>query len=65
MGFFSSIFGKPVDKVGIQVRENTALVDSHMQATHSEFAKYGDFTFEYLYTSPEPISQSGTYGLDF
>ena len=62
MGIFSSMFGKPVDKVSSQVRENTALVDSHMKATHSKVAKHGDFTFEYLYTSPEPISQSGTYG---
>ena len=62
MGIFSSIFGKPVDKVSIQIRENTALVDSHMKAKHSKVAKYGDFTFKYLYTNPEPINQVGTYG---
>ncbi len=34
MGIFSSVFGKPVDKVSSQLRENTALVDSHMKAIY-------------------------------
>jgi hypothetical protein len=62
MGVFSSIFGKPADKVSSQVRENTALVDLHMQTAHAKVVMYGDFTFEYLYTSPEPVTQGGTYG---
>ena len=62
MGIFSSMFGKPVDKVSSQVRENTALVDLYMKSAHSNVAKYEDFTFEYLYTSPEPVTQGGTYG---
>lgn len=62
MSIFSSMFGKPVDKVGSNVRQNTELVDTHMTSVHSKIVKYGDFTFEYLYTSPEPISQGGTYG---
>ena len=62
MGIFSSMFGKTADKVGSDIRQNTELVDTHMNSIHSEILKYGDFTFEYLYTSPEPITQGGTYG---
>jgi hypothetical protein len=64
MGFLSSLFGSPkvVDKVSSDVRLNTDQVDSYMQGVHGSDLKYGDFTFEYLYTSSEPITQSGTYG---
>ena len=64
MGFLSSLFGsgKKVDKVGADVRMNTDQVDSYMKEAHSEEFNYGDFTFEYLYTSSEPITQSGVYG---
>lgn len=62
MGFLSSMFGKPVDKVGADVRKNTELVDSHMKAVHIVPFQSGDFLFEYLYTSSEPITQSGIYG---
>ena len=44
MGFFSSLFGSPVDKVFQKVTE------------------YDDFTFEYLYTTSELITQDGEYG---
>jgi len=62
MGIFSSIFGKPVDKVGGQVRQNTALVESHMKNVYSQNETYGDFELQYLYTSSEPISRVGEYG---
>ncbi len=62
MGIFSALFGKPADKVGIAIRENSTLVDTHMKSIHSDIVQYGDFTFEYLYTSNEPISSNGTYG---
>ncbi len=61
MGIISSMFGKPVDKVGSDVRQNTSSVDSHMNIVHSKIVKYGDFTFEYLYTTPEPITEDGAY----
>lgn len=62
MGIFSSLFGKPVDKVGSDVRLNTDAVDAYMKNTHASVFESGDFTFEYLYTNPEPITQSGVYG---
>jgi len=62
MGIFASVFGKPVDKVGPEVRLNTELVDSHMRGVHSCGFQSGDFIFEYLYTSSEPITPSGGYG---
>ncbi len=62
MGIFSSMFRKTADKVGIEIRQNTDLVDTYMNSVHSDIVKYDDFTFEYLYTSPEPITQDGTYG---
>ena len=62
MGIFSSLFGKPVDKVGSDVRQNTDLVDAHMKESHDQISEIGDFTFEYLYTSSEPITRSGDYG---
>jgi hypothetical protein len=58
MGFF----GKKVDKVSSEIRENTTAVDSHLKKIHSNSASYDNFTFEYLYTSSEPISQFGDYG---
>jgi len=58
MGFF----GKPADKVGADVRQNSILVDLFMKDVHPKTTKYGDFTFDYLYTSSEPISQSGNFG---
>ena len=62
MGFFSSLFGKPIDKVGSDVRQNTDAVDGYMKNIHASVFESGDFTFEYLYTSSEPITQSGAYG---
>ena len=62
MGIFSSLFGKPVDKVGSDVRKNTDAVDAYMKNIHSSVFESGDFNFEYLYTSSEPITQSGVYG---
>lgn len=58
MGFF----GKSVDKVGSDVRENSTAADLFMKKVHSETTKYGDFTFEYLYTNSEPITPDGSYG---
>jgi hypothetical protein len=62
MGIFTSLFGKPADRVGGAVRRNSELVDAHMKKTHSVTTDYGDFRFEYLYTSSELVSQDGTYG---
>ena len=62
MGIFSSIFGKPIDKVSIEIRKNTELVKSYMENTHSEIITYGDFTFEYMYTTSELITKGGGYG---
>lgn len=64
MGIFSSIFGsnKFIDKVGPNVRQNTELVGTYMKGAHDGIQKFGDFTFEYLYTSSEQITQSGLYG---
>jgi hypothetical protein len=62
MGLFSSLFGKPVDNVGAAIRENTVIVDAYMKECHSEIEEYGDFTFEYLYTTSEKINQTGDYG---
>jgi len=62
MGIFSSVFGKPVDKVGPEVRLNTELVDAHMKVIHSNSFHSGDFIFEYLYTSSEQITSSGAFG---
>ncbi len=62
MGILSSLFGKPVDKVGSDVRQNTDAVDTYMKSIHASVFQSGDFIFEYLYTSSEPITQSGVYG---
>jgi hypothetical protein len=62
MGILSSLFGKRTDKVGDQIRENSAIVDSIMKECHSEPAEYDDFVFEYLYTNSEPISDDAEYG---
>jgi|LakMenEpi03Aug12_release.lakeMendotaPanAssembly.Ray.scaffolds.fasta_scaffold1230959_1 hypothetical protein len=62
MGFFSSLFGKPVDKVGSHVRQNSNAVSAYMKNVHSNVCTFGDFNFEYLYTSSELISQNGEYG---
>jgi len=61
MGFLSNLFGKPVDKVSSAVRQNSAEVDLFMKEVHPKISKYGDFTFEYLYTSSEQTTP-GTYG---
>ena len=34
-----------IDKVGVDIRQNTDLVDSHMRSIHPEIIKFGDFTF--------------------
>ena len=62
MGIFSSFFSKPTDKVSVDIRLNTDLVGSYMKNTHSKIIKFGDFTFEYLYTNSEPITLNGEYG---
>jgi len=64
MGILSKLFGKPklVDKVPPPIRVNTECVSKHMETLHPKIEKIGDFTFEYLYTSPEPITQNGDYG---
>ena len=62
MGLFSSLFGKPIDNVGAAIRENTVAVKAYMKECHSEIEEYGDFTFEYLYTTSEKINQVGDYG---
>jgi hypothetical protein len=61
MGFFSSLFGSPVDKVGSDIRENTEIVSTFMESFH-KVTEYDDFTFEYLYTASEVITQDGKYG---
>ena len=62
MGFLSSIFGKPVDRVSPIIRQNTDLVDAYMKSAHENTIQLGDFTFEYLYTSSEPITQNNVFG---
>jgi hypothetical protein len=62
MGIFSKIFGKPIDKVGQEIRSNTDWLDGYMQEVHSEVIQYSDFTFEYLYTTSEQITENGDYG---
>ena len=64
MGILSKLFGKPklVDKVPPPIRVNTECVSTHMDTVHPKIEKIGDFTFEYLYTSPEPITRNGDYG---
>jgi hypothetical protein len=62
MGIFSFLFGKPIDKVPSHIRSNTDKVDSYMRQNHPESVRFGDFTFEYLYTTCEPITQYGDYG---
>jgi hypothetical protein len=62
MGILSSLFGKPIDKVGSDVRQNTNAVEAYMKNTHASVFQAGDFNFEYLYTSSEPITQGGVYG---
>ncbi len=62
MSFFSSLFSKAIDKVSVDIRLNSDLVNSHMENIHSEIVDFGDFTFEYLYTNSEPITLDGKYG---
>jgi len=62
MGFFNSLFGKPVDKVSSDIRQNSTSVDLFLNKIHSNIVQYGDFTFQYLYTNSEPIAQGGIYG---
>jgi len=61
MGFLSFLFGNPVDKVGSDIRENTERVSTYMETFH-KVTEYDDFTFEYLYTTSELITQDGKYG---
>ena len=61
MGFFSSLFGSPVDKVASEIRLNTERVSIFME-TFQKVTEYDDFTFEYLYTTSELITQDGEYG---
>jgi hypothetical protein len=62
MGILNGLFGKPVDRVGDDVRQNSVAADKYLKKAHSEIIQYGDFTFEYLYTNSEPISQGGAFG---
>jgi len=64
VGIFSSLFGsgKVVDKVPPEVRQNTEAVGVYMKSAHETTLAFGDFTFSYLYTSSEPITQGGVYG---
>lgn len=62
MGFFKSLFGKPVDKVSSDVRQNSISVGLFLSKAHSNIVQYGDFTFQYLYTNSEPIAQGEIYG---
>lgn len=62
MGIFSSLFGKPVDKVPLSIRQNTDAVDAYMKEIHTDIVQFGDFTFEYLYTTSELITTNGEYG---
>ena len=61
MGFLSFMFGEPVDKVGSDIRRNTEIVSTYME-TFRKITEYDDFTFEYLYTSSELITDDGKYG---
>ena len=62
MGIFSSLFKPPADPVPQDVRKNSDLTDAYMKASHPKSIAIGDFIFEYLYTSNEPIDQAGTFG---
>ncbi|MDC1011583.1 hypothetical protein OAQ60_02615 [Methylophilaceae bacterium] len=61
MGFFSSLFGSPVDKVASEIHLNTERVSIFME-TFQKVTEYDDFTFEYLYTTSELITQDDKYG---
>jgi len=64
LGIFSSLFGsgKVVDKVAPEVRRNTEAVGVYMKSAHETKSAFSDFTFSYLYTISEPITQGGVYG---